>query len=52
MIDSVHVLNRDVFMGLDKWFVIVNKNIKMENVVPVQFYVIFVSCYYILWSCV
>jgi len=44
MIDSVHVLNRDVIMGLDKWFIIVNKNIKMENVVPVQFYDIFVSC--------
>jgi len=36
MTDSVHVLNRDVFMGHDKWFIIVNKNIKMENVVPVQ----------------
>jgi len=42
MIDSVHVLNRDVFLGLDKWFIIVNKNLKMENVVPVQFYDIFV----------
>jgi len=44
MIDSVHVLNRDVFMGLDKWFIIINRNLKMENVVPVQFYDIFVSC--------
>jgi len=44
MIDSVHGLNRDVFMGLDKWFIIVNKNLKMENVVPLQFYDIFVSC--------
>jgi len=44
MIDSVHVLNRDVFMGLDKWFIIVNKNMKMEVVGPVQLYDIFVSC--------
>jgi len=33
MIDSVHVLDRDVFMDLDKWFIIINNNIKMENVV-------------------
>jgi len=44
MIDSVHVLNRDVFMGLDKWFIIVNKNVKMETVGPVQLYDIFISC--------
>ena len=31
-------------MGLDKWFIIVNKNIKTENVVPVQLYDIVVSC--------
>jgi len=31
-------------MGLDKWFIIVNKNIKMENVIPVQLYDIVVSC--------
>jgi len=35
MIDSVHVFNRDVFMGLDKGFIIINENVKMENVVPV-----------------
>ena len=44
MIDYVHILDRDVFMDLDKWFIIINKNIKMENVVPVQFNDIFVSC--------
>jgi len=44
MIDSVHILNRDVFMELDKWFIIVNKNLKMENIVLVQFYDIVVSC--------
>jgi len=44
MINSVHVLNRDVFMGLDKWFIIINKNVKMENVGPVQLYYIVVSC--------
>jgi len=44
MIDSVHVLNRDVFTGLDKWFIIINKNVKMENVVPLKSYDIFVSC--------
>jgi len=44
MINFVHVLNRDVFMGIDKWFIIVNKKLKMENVVPLQFYDIFVSC--------
>jgi len=44
MIDSVHVLNTDVFIGLDKWFIIVKKNLKMENVVLVQFYDIVVSC--------
>jgi len=44
MIDSVHVLNRDVFMGINKWFIIINKDVKMENVVPVQFYDIIVSC--------
>jgi len=35
MIDSVHVLNRDVFIGLDKWFININKNVKMEIVGPV-----------------
>jgi len=44
MIDSVHVLNRDVFMGLDKWFIIINKNVKMENVGPEKLYDIVVSC--------
>jgi len=44
MIDSIYVLNRDIFMGLDKWFIIVNENVKMETVGPVQFYDIFVSC--------
>jgi len=44
MIDSVHVLNRDVFMELDKSCIIVNKNPTMEIVVPVQFYDIVVSC--------
>jgi len=43
MTDSVHDLNRDVFIGLDKWFIIINKNVKIESVVPVQFYDIFVS---------
>jgi len=41
---SVHVLNRDVFMGIDKWFIVINKNVKMENVGPVQLYDIVVSC--------
>jgi len=31
-------------MGLDKWFIIINKNVKIENVVPVQSYDIVVSC--------
>jgi len=44
MIGSVYILNRDVFMGLDKWFIIINKNVKMENVGPVQLYDIVVSC--------
>jgi len=44
MIASVLVLDRDVSMDLDKWFIIINKNIKMENVVPIQSYDIFVSC--------
>jgi len=44
MTDFVHVLNRDVFMGIDKWFIIINKNVKMENVGPVQLYDIVVSC--------
>jgi len=44
MIDSVHVLNRDIFMGLDKWFITINKNVKTENVVPLQSYDIVVSC--------
>jgi len=44
MINSVNVLNRDVFMGLDKWFIVINKNVKMENVGTVQLYDIFVSC--------
>ena len=52
MIDSVHVLDRDVFMDLDKWFIIINKNVKMENAVLVQFYDIFVSCLYMIWPCV
>jgi len=52
MIGSVHVLNKDVFMELDKSFIPVNKNLKMENVVPVQFYDSFVSCSNIIWSCV
>jgi len=52
MIDSIHVLNRDVFMEFDKWFILINKNIKMENVVLVQSYDIVVSCLYILWPCV
>jgi len=43
MTDSVHVLNRDVFMGIDKWFIIINKNVKMENVGPVQLYDIVLS---------
>jgi len=30
--------------GLNKWFIIINKNGKMENVVPIQFYDIVVSC--------
>jgi len=42
MIDLENVLNRDVFVGFDKWFIIVNKNLKMENVVPIKFYDIFV----------
>jgi len=44
MIDSVHDLNRDVFMGIDKWFIIINKNVKMENIGPVKLYDIVVSC--------
>jgi hypothetical protein len=52
MIDSVHILDRDVFMDLDKWFIIINKNVKMENVVPIQSYDIFVSCLCMLWPCV
>jgi len=39
-------------IGLDKWFIIINKNVKMENIVPVQFYDIFVLFLYIIWSCV
>jgi len=52
MIDSIHVLNRDVFMEIDKWFILINKNIKMENVVLVQSYDIVASCFYIIWPCV
>jgi len=33
-------------------FIIINKNGKMENVVPVQFYDIVVSVLYIIWSCI
>jgi len=36
MIDFVHDSNRDVFIGLDKWFIIINKNVQMENVVPID----------------
>ena len=25
-------------MGIDKWFIIINKNVKMENVGPVKLY--------------
>jgi len=39
-------------IGLDKWFIIINKNVKMENIVPVQFYDIVVSILYIIWSSV
>jgi len=52
MTDSVHDLNRDVFIRIDKWFIIINKNVKIENVVPAQFYDIFVSCLYMIWPCV
>jgi len=52
MVDSVHDLNRDVFIGFDKWFIIVIKNLKMENVGSVQLYDIVVSCLYMIWPCV
>jgi hypothetical protein len=31
-------------MGIDKWFIIINKNVKIENVVPLPFCDIVVSC--------
>jgi len=31
-------------MGINKWFIIINKNVKMENVIPVQYYEIVLSC--------
>jgi len=34
---------------LIKWFIIINKYVKMENIVPVQFDDIVVSVLYIIW---
>ena len=39
-------------IGLDKWFIFENKNVKIKNNIPVQFYDIVVSVLYIIWSCV
>jgi len=52
MVASVHVLDRDVFMDLEKWFINIIKNLKMETVVPIQPYDIFVSCLCMIWPCV